>query len=71
MTPQKFPKMVVWLADWMVLTSVAYLTVPTLCYLVIINHFEPLINYYKEDLNLTRTIEVGDDKTIAGMCLLQ
>ena len=71
MTPQKFPKMVVWLADWMVLTSVAYLTVMALCYLVVINHFGPLINHHKEDLNLTHSIEVDDNEAMACICLLQ
>ena len=71
MRPQKLPKRVVCLADWMVLASVAYLTVTTLCYLVIINHFGPLINHHKGDLNLARSIKVGDNKAMAGIFLLQ
>ena len=71
MTPQELPKKNMCLDEWMVLTNVAYLIVTTLCYLIVSNHFKPLINHHNENLNLTRSIEVGDNKAIAGICVLQ
>ena len=38
---------------------------------VIINHVGLLINYHKEDFNLTRSTEFDDNKSVTGICLLQ